>query len=104
VHDVSAGGVGVALAEMAIRAGVGARIDAIGGHGELFSEAPSRFVVATHRPSEVVDRAASLGVRASVLGRAGGPSLVVAGLLEVAVDRLRSRWSDAIPDALAEPA
>jgi len=104
VHDVSAGGVGVALAEMAIRSRVGARVDTISGHRELFSEAPSRFVVATHQPSEVADRAASFGVSARVLGRAGGVSLAVGGLFELAVDGLRSRWSDAIPDALAGPA
>ena len=43
---------------------------------ELFSEPPSRVLVATDRPHEVLARAAAAGVPAAVLGRAGGERLV----------------------------
>ena len=43
VHDVSGGGLAVALAEMVARAAVGAVVGALDGHGELFSELPSRW-------------------------------------------------------------
>ena len=46
VHDVSSGGLGVALAEMAAVSGVGFRGARIHNHGELFGEAPSRAVAA----------------------------------------------------------
>jgi phosphoribosylformylglycinamidine synthase II len=100
VHDVSAGGLGVALAEMAVGAGVGARVDGVAGHAELFCEAPSRFVVATHRVNEVIGRATAVGVGATVLGRAGGGDLAIGDLVKVPVDGLRAGWSDAIPGAL----
>jgi phosphoribosylformylglycinamidine synthase len=100
VHDVSAGGLGVALAEMAVSAGIGVRVDEVAGHAELFCEAPSRFLAATHRPQEVIDRASAAGVAASVLGRSGGDQLSIGTLVTLSVERLRAGWSGAIPDAL----
>ena len=49
VHDVSGGGLAVALAEMAAEAGVGCALD-LDDPAELFSELPSRIVVATADP------------------------------------------------------
>ncbi len=102
VHDVSAGGLGVALAEMAIAAGTGVRVEGVGGHAELFGEAPSRFVVATHRPQELVERADTAGVAVTVLGKAGGDELTMGTLVTLSVERLRTAWSGTIPDALDE--
>jgi phosphoribosylformylglycinamidine synthase len=100
VHDVSAGGLGVALAEMAVSSRIGVRVDEVAGHAELFGEGPSRFVTATHRPQEVIDRASAVGVSASLLGRAGGDQLSIGNLVQLPVQRLRADWSGAIPDAL----
>ncbi len=102
VHDVSAGGLGVALAEMAIAAGVGARVEGIAGHLDLFHEAPSRFVLATRRPDELAGRARGAGLHVEVLGTAGGDELVVEGLLRVAVERITEGWAGVIPLALGE--
>jgi phosphoribosylformylglycinamidine (FGAM) synthase-like enzyme len=102
VHDVSGGGLAVALAEMALSSGVGARLGALAGHAELFTELPSRVVVATSRPDAVLDRAARAGVPAEVLGVAGGDHLVVNGLVDLPVDRLTGAWARALPDALGE--
>ena len=77
VHDVSAGGLGVALAEMAVAAGVGRGSRRMAGHAELFTELPSRVVVATDRPDELLARAARGRGAGEVLGRAGGDRLVV---------------------------
>jgi phosphoribosylformylglycinamidine synthase subunit PurL len=103
VHDVSGGGLGVTLAEMAIAARTGARIHGLGSHLELFSESPSRFVVATRRPQELVDRASDAGVRGEPLGTAGGEALVVDGLFELAVGALADRWAGVLPLAVGEP-
>ena len=54
VHDVSDGGIGVTLAEMAVRSGVGFVVAGIDGHADLFSEAPSRVVVCVE-PQRVSD-------------------------------------------------
>ena len=63
IHDVSAGGLGVALAELAVRSGIGLRVAGIADHHELFTEAPSRVVVCTTRHTELIARAAGAGVR-----------------------------------------
>jgi len=104
VHDVADGGLGVALAEMAVRAGLGWRVGAVGGHAELFSESPSRVVVcaADEAARTVVEtRAAALGVPVTILGRAGGDRLVVEGLLDVGLAAATGAWRGALPDAVA---
>jgi phosphoribosylformylglycinamidine synthase II len=84
VHDVSGGGLAVALGEMAVAAGVGCTV-AVDDPAELFCELPSRFVVATATPDELCARAAALGVATAVLGRAGGARFAVGELVDVAV-------------------
>ncbi len=102
VHDVSDGGVGVAVAEMAVRSGVGFRLDGIAGHVELFGEAPSRVVasVPAGRLGEVRSAAAAAGVACRQLGDAGGDRLVVAGLVDVGLAEATAAWREALPRAL----
>ncbi len=111
VHDVSGGGLGVALAEMAAAAGVGLVADGAQppagsgspvGHAELFTELPSRMVVATARAGELAERVARAGVPAAVLGRAGGDRLRLWDLADLALDEVRSAWTGALPAALGE--
>jgi phosphoribosylformylglycinamidine (FGAM) synthase-like enzyme len=102
VHDVSAGGLGVALAEMALAAGVGVQVEEIADHASLFAEVPSRFLAATDHPAEVIDRAGAAGVAATVLGRAGGDELRIGPLVSLPVARLAAGWTEAIPAALGE--
>ncbi|HUD17394.1 MAG TPA: phosphoribosylformylglycinamidine synthase subunit PurL, partial [Acidimicrobiales bacterium] len=45
VHDVSDGGIGLALAECAVHSGLGCVVESIDGHAELFSESPGRVVM-----------------------------------------------------------
>ncbi|HEV2369090.1 MAG TPA: phosphoribosylformylglycinamidine synthase subunit PurL [Acidimicrobiales bacterium] len=95
VHDVSDGGLALALAEMAVRSGVGFSASGLAGHAELFSEAPSRVVVCTGAPDAVVQRTGGSGVPVARLGRAEGSRLVVEGLIDLelaaAVDTWRTR-------------
>ena len=103
VHDVSEGGLGVALAEMAVRSGVGARVVGPSSHVELFAESPSRVVVCAQpdQAQTVFRRAAEAGVPASFLGGSGGDRLIVEGLLDVVVAEATAAWQGAIPAALA---
>ena len=108
VHDVSGGGLGVALAEMALSSGdgsspLGARLHPLAGHAELFTELPSRVAVATASPDEVLERAGHAGVPAAVLGTVGGDRLVIDGLIDVSVADLGSTWTRSLPGALGEP-
>ncbi|MGO8869798.1 MAG: phosphoribosylformylglycinamidine synthase subunit PurL [Acidimicrobiales bacterium] len=100
IHDVSAGGLGVALAELVVHSGIGLRVAGIADHHELFTEAPSRVVVCTTRRSELITRAAEAGVGFRVLGEAGGDRLVVEGLVDVGVDEATRSWRDRLPDLL----
>ena len=102
VHDVSDGGLGVALAEMAVRSGLGFRVEAMATHAQLFSESPSRVVVCVRAGAldQVLDRAGTAGVPASVLGRSGGDRLVVEGLVDVGLAEATAAWRHEIPESL----
>ncbi len=85
LHDVSGGGLAIALAELAVASGCGAEVTGVGSHAELFSESPSRVVVATPDAAALLELAAAAGVPAARLGRASGERLVVEGLLDLPV-------------------
>ena len=88
VHDVSGGGLAVALAEMAAAAGTGCELD-LDDAAELFAELASRFVVATDDPDELCRQAAARGIPAAVLGPAGGARFTLGRLVDLPVEALR---------------
>jgi phosphoribosylformylglycinamidine synthase len=102
VHDVSEGGAGVALAEMAVRGGTGFAVEGIADHAALFGEGPSRVLLSV--PPEAVEnvraQADAAGVSAVMLGRAGGDRLVVEGLLDVSLVDAVTAWKGALPEAM----
>ena len=114
VHDVSDGGLAVAVAEMAVRSGVGATV-AVDGHAGLFAEGPSRVVacVAPAAVDEVARRADDAGVALSDLGRAGGDRLRMGpsgpssgerrGLVDLALDDVARSWREQLPNRLLLP-
>jgi phosphoribosylformylglycinamidine synthase len=104
VHDVSDGGLAVALAEMAIAGACGASVS-IAGLGDLapaallFSESANRVVVSVDagRVGEVLTRAVAAGVPASEIGVAEGDRIAVAGAVDIALTDATRAWRDAIP-------
>lgn len=76
-HDVSDGGQLVALAEMAMAGGMGARIDIACDIARAFGEDQARYIVtATPECAErILTRAPELGITATVIGETGGTSL-----------------------------
>jgi phosphoribosylformylglycinamidine synthase len=101
-HDVSSGGVGLALAEMVVRSGVGASVARIHDHAQLFGEGAGRAllcVTAEDAPT-VLERCEAAGVAVERLGAAMGDRLVVKDLLDVAVDEATGAWRDRLPVAL----
>ncbi|MBV8951843.1 MAG: phosphoribosylformylglycinamidine synthase subunit PurL [Actinobacteria bacterium] len=108
VHDCAEGGLAVALAEMAVRGGVGFRVGMRRAPGEpevaaaCFSESASRVVVAVEpaRVDEVVTRARDGGVPAAEIGGSGGDRLVADGAFDVALSDATRAYCDAIPNAL----
>jgi phosphoribosylformylglycinamidine synthase subunit PurL len=104
VHDVSGGGLAVALAEMAAEAGTGLRVapEVLSDAAELFTELPSRFVVATADPDALCAAAGAAGIPAAVLGLAGGGRLTLGDLADVALDELRDAYEGNLARSLGE--
>ncbi len=72
ISDVSDGGLALCLFEMAKASGIGFELDELGDDAvvDLFSESPSRVVVATHAVDRVIEHFAAAGLPARVIGRA----------------------------------
>jgi phosphoribosylformylglycinamidine synthase len=102
VHDVSTGGLAVALAEMSIRSGVGFSVARIADHRALFSEGPSRVLlsVPADNLTAVLNAAEHAGVPATRLGLASGDRLQVKGLVDLALADVESAWRNRLPVAL----
>jgi phosphoribosylformylglycinamidine synthase len=100
VHDVGGGGIATALAEMVAVTALGARVDELEGHGELFAEFPGRFIVATKDPADFHLRAAATGVPVAVLGVVGGDRLTIGTVIDISVDEIAQRRVGALVEAL----
>jgi phosphoribosylformylglycinamidine synthase len=102
IHDVSTGGVGLALAEMAVKSGVGFQAARIHDHAELFSEGPSRVVVcvAPDLAQAVLNVCEDGGVSVTRIGAAGGDRLWVKDLLDIPLEQAVTAWRDRLPEAL----
>ncbi len=94
VHDLSDGGLLVAIAEMTMAGGIGATIapaQASQAIAYLFGEDQARYAVAV-APAEVawvLADAKAKGIPATVIGTTGGTTLKVEGTGEVAVSALK---------------
>jgi phosphoribosylformylglycinamidine synthase II len=103
-HDLADGGLAQALAESALRYGVGARLRLEGNaFSALFSESGARAVVTTANPEAVTTAAREAGVPVTHLGTTGGDALVVDGLLELRLAELRAAWTATLPTLFGAP-
>ncbi len=106
-HDISDGGIFVALAEMAMAGDMGAVIDApdtdIALHAWLFGEDQARYVVTSRDAKSVLAKAADAGVPATVIGRTGSDRLTVGTSLSISVDELKSAHEDWMPAFMSAP-
>ena len=107
VHDVSDGGLVVALAEMAMASGIGADRSAAPSdtpaHAYWFGEDQARYVV-TVRASlvdAVLVRAKAANVPVWVIGKTGGDTLTLAGERPILVTILRKRFEEWLPANMA---
>jgi phosphoribosylformylglycinamidine synthase len=107
VHDLAEGGLGVALAEMAIDGRVGARIDrlpdGVPAHGVLFGEGQARYLVtATLEAAEALAaEAEAAGVQILRLGETGGDALILPDLAAIPVAELVRVHEDWLPSYMA---
>jgi phosphoribosylformylglycinamidine synthase len=102
LHDVSTGGLGVALTEMAVGSGVGYQAARIPDHAALFSESPSRVVVcvAPDKLQTVLAVAEAAGVLTARIGLASGDRCAVKDLYDLPLDEVTTTWRHRLPDAL----
>jgi phosphoribosylformylglycinamidine synthase len=99
-HDVSDGGLLVALAEMAMAGGIGATIDLPLDAGLLFGEDQARYIIATTSPETVETRAGAANVPVRRIGTTGGDALSIAGET-IAVAALKTAHEDWLPAYMA---
>jgi phosphoribosylformylglycinamidine synthase subunit PurL len=107
-HDLSDGGLAVALVEAVLAAGVGATVELPPGLpplAALAGESPSRALLAAapEAAEELAALAGGAGVPAARVGATGGDRLVVPGVLDLPLGRLRDAYEGALPRALGEP-
>ncbi len=106
-HDVSDGGLLVAVAEMALAGDVGADIAVPDGERQpldwLFGEDQGRYVIQTADAEAVLEAASGAGIPAIVIGGTGGTSLTVAGQDPISVSTLREAHEGWLPAYMATP-
>jgi phosphoribosylformylglycinamidine synthase len=111
-HDLSEGGLAVALAECCYsnvhRGPIGAQVE-IPSHLEvrkdMFGEVSSRVLLATTDPAAVRTHAEAAGLNAYELGKVGGERFMLhyegVRLVDMAVEELESVWRQGLPDLLS---
>jgi len=103
-HDVSDGGLLVALAEMAMAAGVGAVLETppgIAPHAFWFGEDQARYVITTKNAEPIVERAKAASIPLARLGATGGNTLSLAGERALRVGDLKHRFEAWLPAYMA---
>ncbi len=104
-HDLSDGGLALALAEMCMAAGVGATVDIGPGHSHalLFGEDQARYVIAVDSDDArwITLNAEGAGVPFRILGTAGGERLTAGDLLSISVEDMKRAHESWFPDYMA---
>lgn len=104
-HDVSDGGLLIAIAEMALASGIGAAlvgpvpVPQIPAHAYWFGEDQARYVV-TATPDEaarIETEAKAAGIAVQVLGRTGGASITLPGERDISLAKLNEGFEGWFP-------
>jgi phosphoribosylformylglycinamidine synthase II len=104
-HDISQGGLALALAEMCMAGDYGMDIDltdieAMPMHGLLFGEDQARYVVTLDRDMAqfIANSAADQGISARILGTVSGDSLEVKDVLSLDVKAMKTAHENWVPN------
>ena len=104
VHDVSDGGVALALAEMAMAGSMGADIAAapenLPLHAFLFGEDQARYLLAADQDvaADILYEAGAIGIPAAMLGVTGGDALILPGRQAISVKQLKATHEAWLPN------
>jgi len=110
-HDISEGGLAVALAECCyggIRRGpIGAEVEMpshLEARKDLFGEVSTRVVLSTKNPAELRKQASNAGLNSYEIGKVGGKRLILryegVTAVDIGIDELESAWRQALPKLL----
>jgi phosphoribosylformylglycinamidine synthase len=106
-HDLSDGGLAVAVCESAFPSRVGASLDLDSAERPellLFHEGPSRVLVSTANLERVLDIARKHGVQSPVVGKTSPDRITISArgavLLDARLDELQQRWAHALEDTM----
>ncbi|MFK4823253.1 phosphoribosylformylglycinamidine synthase subunit PurL [Paenochrobactrum sp. BZR 588] len=101
-HDLSDGGLALAVAEMAIKSGKGATLDIGEGarHALMFGEDQARYVVSTSAETAnlLALNAEGSGIPFRILGTVGGDELNFGDACKTSVDALKSAYEGWFPN------
>ena len=111
-HDVSEGGLAVALAECCYsniaRPAVGAEVTIpsyLDVRKDTFGEFSSSVLLTTDRPEDLRKRAQQMALKFSELGKVGGNRLILnyetIQIINIDIDELESAWSEGLPKLLS---
>jgi phosphoribosylformylglycinamidine synthase subunit PurL len=111
VHDLSTGGLGVAIAEMVIFGGLGADINLLEVPGAaslaaeiLFAESHARYLITVKNKEldNVLTTLQDMNVPSGVIGTVGGESLVIkAASVNISLERLKKAYEGVIEKFMA---
>lgn len=103
-HDLSDGGLAVALSEMALAGGIGAEIVALPNgpeHAVLFGEDQARYLVTAGDAKAISDEAEARGVSVFTLGVTRGDALNLPGEAPILLSELRKAHETPLPAFMA---
>jgi len=107
-HDLSDGGLLVALTEMCLAGGTGVTVrqpagTGIPSHAFFYGEDQARYLIASGSGDDILEAARKAGVPAVLLGYSGGAQLIVEGLVSLPLAEIRQAhegWLPAYMDAV----
>ena len=105
-HDISDGGLLVAIAEMAMAGGRGVTLDPLPAgivvHAWLFGEDQARYLIESGDPEAVLASARNMSIYAQRVGTVGGGELTVPGAGAISVAELRAANEAWLPGYMAQ--
>ena len=104
-HDLSSGGLAVALAELALASGIGLRVGLAtdAPHAALFGEDQGRYLVLID-PMDALpyaEGARNVGLSCEAIGEMGGDRLAIDGLIDLPLAALREAHEGWLPSYMA---
>ena len=105
-HDISGGGLIVALAEMAIASGIGCAIeipkDTPTILGWLFGEDQARYVIASSEVKDIIAEASAQNIKAEKIGQTKGRQLTVGKEITISLDELVQLHQSWLPNFMSQ--